>query len=102
MDWQQEHERRVASFPPAIQVAHVHCTRHRAEVKWSKECGCFYCCETFPPSEILEWTDEDEQGVGQTALCPRCGIDSVIGDASGFRPEPGFLEQMRACWFDDA
>ena len=33
----------------------------------------------FKPADILEWTDDD-----QTALCPNCGIDSVIGDKSGY------------------
>jgi len=33
----------------------------------------------FGPAEIVEWTDANENGVGQTAICPHCGIDSVIG-----------------------
>jgi hypothetical protein len=41
-------------------------------------CGCFYCRRMFPPSTITEWVDENEEGVGQTALCPYCGIDTVI------------------------
>lgn len=36
-------------------------------------CGCFYCKKMFTPSEIIEWTDDDE-----TALCSYCSIDSVI------------------------
>ena len=33
------------------------------------------------------------------ALCPSCGIDSVIGDASGFPITEEFLVAMEARWF---
>jgi hypothetical protein len=49
----------------------------------------------FPPTEIKEWCDD-----GNTAICPRCGIDSVIGDASGFPiTSPDFLARMNHYWF---
>ena len=53
----------------------------------------------FPPAEILDWVDEDETGMGQTALCPKCGTDSVIGDRSGFPITEEFLGKMNAHWF---
>jgi hypothetical protein len=83
---------------PDIIRAHRHSIRHREEVLASERCGCFYCCAAFPPSEIKVWTDEWE-GVGQTALCPHCGIDSVIGSESGCAITPGFLAAMKAHWF---
>jgi len=49
----------------------------------------------FPPNEIDRWLKE---GSG-TAMCPKCGIDAVIGSASGFTITPEFLQQMRAFWF---
>jgi len=62
-------------------------------------CGCFYCLATYSPADIKEWTDEDEAGIGTTALCPRCGIDSVIGNKSGYPITKEFLEQMHSVWF---
>ncbi len=56
-------------------AAHRHSSNHRQEIEASKVCGCFYCLAVFPPASIDEWCDEDG-----TALCPKCGIDSVIGD----------------------
>jgi hypothetical protein len=50
------------------------------------------------PSEIEEWTDE-LAGVSTTALCPRCGIDSVIGSRSGFALTSEFLREMHDYWF---
>ena len=86
---------------PDIIRAHRHSIRHRDEILVSEVRGCFHCCETFAPSEIDEWTDEWE-GVGQTALCPRCGIDSVIGLASGYPVTGEFLKQMHDHWFGAA
>jgi hypothetical protein len=81
-------------IPPVLDEAHRHSIRHRAEVLASELCGCFYCLRTYPPSEIVEWTDG-----GETALCPRCGIDAVIGSASGFPVTRDFLREMHGVWF---
>jgi hypothetical protein len=45
----------------------------------SKQCGCFHCLELFPPTEINEWLGPDSDP--SDALCPYCGIDSVLGDS---------------------
>lgn len=76
-----------------IKTAHDKASYHRAEIKASHKCGCFYCLHVFQPLEIDEWIDGQ-----QTALCPRCGIDSVIGDASIPITEE-FLKEMEAFWF---
>ena len=83
---------------PDIIRAHRHSSRHRTEVLASERCGCFHCCQVFPPSEIIDWTDE-WQGIGQTAMCPHCGIGSVIGSESGYPITPEFLGAMRDQWF---
>jgi hypothetical protein len=78
--------------------AHRHSIRHRAEVLASEACGCFYCGCIFSPDRIERWIDESE-GVGQTAMCPDCGIDSVIGSESGYPITAEFLGAMRSHWF---
>ena len=75
-------------------TAHRHCILHRSELMDSDICGCFYCISTFPASEIEIWTDN-----GQTAICPKCGIDSVIGSASGYPVDSLFLKKMHDHWF---
>jgi hypothetical protein len=57
--------------------------------------------ETFSPSYIDEWIDEDVNEVGQTALCPECGIYSVIGSAAGFPLTSELLGKMRLYWSED-
>lgn len=81
-----------------LESAHGHSSRHRGEVLGSELCGCFYCCQTFPPSAIEDWVDEVND-VGTTAICPRCGIDSVIGSRSGIVLTPEFLKEMQGYWF---
>jgi hypothetical protein len=78
--------------------AHRHCSRHREELLASARCGCFYCEAVFRPAEINEWVDE-WGGVGQTAMCPHCGIDSVIGSESGYPITTEFLATMKTHWF---
>ena len=66
-----------------------HSTNHRAELDDSQHCGCFFCFRTFVTTDIRSWIDKQ-----QTALCPRCGIDSVIGSASGFVLDDRFLRRL--------
>lgn len=80
--------------------AHDRSSNHRDEIERSEVCGCFYCLAVFPPSRISEWIDAGDDDVGTTAMCPECGIDSVLGAASGFPISAEFLGAMRAYWFE--
>ena len=42
----------------------------------SNNCGCFYCLSIFTKDKIKSWIDN-----GDTAVCPKCNIDSVLGDS---------------------
>ena len=86
-----------AKMAPDVRDAHEHCSKHRPEILSSASCGCFYCLECFGPHEIDEWIEEEG-----TALCPRCGIDSVIGSASGFVLTKEFLKEMNDYWFGES
>lgn len=90
------------STPPddhRLRLAHGHSIFHRGEIEASSLCGCFSCKRTFAPHEIKEWTDATRPQAEQTAICPLCGIDSVIGDKSGFPLTPEFLRDMHKVWF---
>jgi hypothetical protein len=81
-----------------LKEAHAHCFRNRDEVLASSVCGCFYCCAVFPSAEVEDWTDS-QVGEETTALCPNCGIDSIIGDKSGYPMTKAFLLEMKLWWF---
>jgi hypothetical protein len=80
-----------------VQSAHQASSRHRPQIENSKRCGCFYCRKTFTPADIKEWIPEANNA--ETAICPFCGIDSVIGDASGYELTDEFLWAMHKHWF---
>ena len=86
-------------------LAHRHCAAHRTEVLASERCGCFSCSAVFLPADITEWLEEKGGPLSKkpdpwTAICPKCGIDAVIGTASGFPvDQPSFLEAMNERWF---
>jgi hypothetical protein len=77
-------------------VAHKHSFQNRDEIRSSTQCGCFYCGAIFPPAEVVDWVNDKS---GQTAICPKCAIDSVLGDASGYPITQTFLRQMKQHWF---
>jgi hypothetical protein len=59
----------------------------------SDMCACYYCLSVFEPKEIINWIDKKE-----TALCPKCGIDAVIGDSVS-QIDTEFLEKASDYWF---
>ena len=77
-----------------LEAAHRHCFRNRKEVLASDQCGCFYCGRIFNPHEISEWHDD-----GETAFCPHCGIDAIIGSAARLPLTADLLERMNRYWF---
>jgi len=82
--------------PEALIEAHRHSINNESSLKKDGLCGCFYCLKIFNPNEITEWTDDEPS---KTALCPYCGIDSIIGKSSGFPITGEFLEVMKKHWF---
>jgi hypothetical protein len=58
-----------------VNFIHSTCIRNKHIIQNSSLCGCFHCTEIFQPILILDWIDD-----GQTAVCPYCTVDSVIGD----------------------
>jgi len=84
-----------------LRVAHEKSIYHRAEIERSAKCGCFFCEAIFDADQITDWRPSSEMPhAQQTALCPFCGIDSVIGDNSGFEITKRFLQEMQDVWFD--
>lgn len=74
-------------------ILHKKSWRNRELLRNAKVCICFYCFKQFSFSGITKWTDENE-----TALCPSCAIDAVLG----FEIEPvdqTILLQMHERWF---
>ena len=75
-----------------------HAESNRDEIRASDLCGCFRCLAVFPPGRVRLWIGDGDF----SALCPECGIDSVIGSASELPITAEFLTRMNQHWFGDA
>ncbi len=47
--------------------------RNKKKIESGTLCGCYFCLTNFEGHEITDWGD-----AGETALCPRCDMDSVL------------------------
>lgn len=67
-------------------------------LKDAEKCGCFYCGKIFTPYDIEEWIDDEKD---YTALCPYCGIDTVIPavDNGDYKLTPELLEDLYDLYF---
>jgi hypothetical protein len=76
----QQKGRYMIKFP----FLNRHTILNHKEVTSSETCGCYKCLHIFTPEDMSteDWWEESN---GQlTAACPRCGIDSIVGSASGY------------------
>lgn len=72
---------------------------NRDAVKGARACGCFHCLATFDASAVVDWMPGRDQEQA-TAICPQCGVDSVIPARDGEPVDMDLLRSMRAYWFD--
>jgi len=82
-----------------IIAAHKFSSNHKEQLTKDEKCGCFYCLKIFDTREITEWRYCINGDPGGTALCPFCGIDSIIGESSGYPITESFLKEMYDYWF---
>lgn len=71
----------------------------------SKIIGCFYCLNLeIDWASVTQFSDEDEDGPcdHSTGICPLCGIDSLIGDASGIAIDKATFVTLNAYWFGES
>ena len=71
-----------------------HSCRNHAELKQSLKCGCFSCGRIFDATEVEDYIDG-----GETALCPYCDVESVVGDASGIELNLIVLNELNKMYF---
>jgi hypothetical protein len=69
---------------------------NKKDIDKSDTCGCFYCKKIFYSGDITEWTDE-----GQTAICPHCGVDSVICNKKNYEVTLEDLNVLNKYYFPE-
>ena len=80
----------------ALKAVYSNSIRNEESILKSNLCGCFHCISIFPVADIKEMTVEKDGF--KTAICPICGIDSVLGDAS-VEISAEILEMMNEYYF---
>lgn len=87
----------------SLEAIHHYCTANRPLLERSSSAGCICCGATFTPDEILEWVPEEDpvthEAKGETASCPKCGIDSVLPSAAPVMLNAQMLAAMQSYWF---
>ena len=76
--------------PSKLVALHKLSSHHKDEVLRVAEVTCFYCQQHYSPKLIKEWCDD-----GETALCPKCGIDAVLPTSLGLEA----THDMHHHWF---
>ena len=84
-------------YPKELLIAaHKASYANKRRLSVPQECGCYYCMKTFSSEDIEDWSVDQPDW---TAVCPYCGIDSVIGENDGYPLTNDFLEEMYKEWF---
>ena len=64
-------------YDPVLEEVHKLSRNNRSLIEASTVAHCFYCRKSYESSKIETWVDNET-----TALCPLCGIDSVLPSVS--------------------
>ena len=73
---------------------HAYSSHNRNIIEVSDKCHCFYCKSTIKSSEIVEYIDQ-----GETAICPKCGIDAIVPDSIDEKIDDDLICEMHEYWF---
>lgn len=95
----KEHPIIIKEKNEKLRRLHKYCTFNKELIKKSKKCYCFYCKSTIDVEDMLKPTVQYIDG-GKTALCPKCGIDSIIPDATGEEITDKVIDEMYEYWFE--
>lgn len=85
-----------------LRELHSKSTMNRHAIESSDQVGCFCCERIWDPLDfpIKNWIDEHADKNGNaTALCPFCGIDSIVAKLSVGKVTVYMLDQLERYWF---
>lgn len=83
----------MASFEDAyLKQVHEHSFKNKEEILRSCKCLCFHCFRTYNSNDVEMFIPENDGN--ETALCPLCITDTLIGDASGFELSDQLIDEL--------
>lgn len=87
-------EGRLEKKDDMLKDAHLLTSCNRSEIEASEECGCICCQRIFPAEEVVDFADG-----GETAICPYCDCDALIGSGSGLELTKELLSELNKKYF---
>ncbi|MCQ2772341.1 MAG: sel1 repeat family protein [Bacilli bacterium] len=75
-----------------------HATNNELDILNSDTCSCIFCRHTYSARGVKEWIST---GNGTNAICPNCGIDAVVGDASGYTFDKASLKEINLYFYNE-
>ena len=69
-------------------------TSNKVALQQSDKAGCYYCKKIYDASLVIDFLESEE-----TALCPKCGTDSVIPSKSPIELTAKNLAELNRHWF---
>ena len=79
----------------ALKQIHNHSFKNRAEIAQSLICYCIHCQKACASGQVEKWVDD-----GETAICPKCGVDSLIGSAAEYEMTEPLLKELHEFYFE--
>jgi hypothetical protein len=67
---------------PELNAIYSHSIRNEESIRKSNLCGCFHCISILAATDVKSSEMVVEKDGVKTAICPICGIDALLGDAS--------------------
>ena len=77
-----------------LKKLHAYSSHNKDLVAVSGKCYCFHCKAVVSSYLITDYADN-----GQTALCPKCGIASILPDAIEEVTNKNIIAEMNEYWF---
>ena len=103
MPWPQYLTKPTGPYADLVIQAHDDSNGDRQEIEQSDLAGCASCSTIFITSkEEIAYLEDGGPSDEWTALCPYCGVDSVIGSASGIPITEEFIAAATDYWTSPA
>lgn len=83
---------------PTLRELLAHTTNNDLEILQSHKCSCLFCRHTIDARDVQDWINDDQ---GVSAICPECGMDTLIGDASGYSFSKEELREINLTYFGE-
>jgi hypothetical protein len=80
-----------------IDEPHKYTFKNKDQVQKSNMCCCACCVNKYSAKYVVEYIEEANGD--KTAICPKCGVDAVIGDAALSNITDTMLQDMHNKWF---